>query len=253
MNRSTSSNAPKPIDVDDVTTWPCDVRAWVDSRATKLRGSTTYTNDLRMDDEDQLLAVVGSRLVRVCHCTRLLDREREVIRAQGLLPLSAELVDNRIRHAQENDEITEDERQAFASGHQFADLACHSRIRFTEGQVCFISSKQMFDRSPSNCEPLLSTWGGEAIYFPLKARHGERLRSLGRPSIVVATIDFSVAPADRHRCYPSLAKCMVGKRLRLEDSYGDVHYRAPVPAEHIEAIWQPGDREYDRYHKLPRS
>ncbi|MCK9461342.1 MAG: hypothetical protein M0R80_17065 [Proteobacteria bacterium] len=241
------------IDVDDAATWPTEVLAWVDEHTVELCGSTEFTADLRIDDEEDLRRLVGSQLVRAYHCTRLLDHERRVILDQGLRRLGPDLVNERIRRAHEVGAISDAERDAFESGNQFADPAWSFRAPITEGQVCLILSRQIFDESPNGCEPLLSIWGGEAIYFPLENRHRERLHSLGRPSIVVAAIDFSVTPADQHECCPSLANCMVGMRLGFSDLGADVFFRAPVPPENIDAIWQPGDAPYDRHRRLPRS
>lgn len=253
MNTSKATDPRWVIDVDDSGTWPPDVLTWVDEHAAELRGSTEFTSDLRIDDEEDLRKLIGGQLVRAYHCTRLLDHERQMILEQGLRRLGSDLVAERIRRAHEVGAISDAEREAFEVGNQFADPAWSFRVPITEGQVCLILSRQIFDGSPRGCAPLLSIWGGEAIYFPLEERHRQRLRSLGRPSIVVAALDFSVEPADRHKCYPSLANCMVGIRLGFNDLGSDVFYRAPVPQENIEAIWHPGDAAYDRHRQLPRS
>lgn len=52
---------------------------------------------------------------------------------------------------------------------------------------------------------------------------------------------------------PSLANCKLGKRMGFSGLGSDVHYRAAVPPENIDAIWHPGDEAYDRHRGLPRS
>ena len=239
------------VDVDDESTWPEQLVKWVDEWAEIRRGTTNYTEDLKIFEDETVLSLLAGHTIRAYHCTRLLDHERETVREQGLRRLDAALVMERIRRAHEVGAITDAERAAFETGHQFALTSPRwkQRVEYTQNQVCLVLSRVILDDA-HGVDPLLSTWGGEAIYFPLDKKHGERLRSMGRPSIVVANLDLSV-PGD-HDIRPQLGSCLVGLRLTLNRGGSDVHYKAPVPPENIEAIWHPGDPDYDRHGELPR-
>ncbi len=247
------------VDVDDPSTWPAPVREWVTERADAHRGTTEYTSDLKIYEDQDLLGLLQGHLLRAYHCTRLLDHERTMILDQGLRPLNAELVTERIRRAHEADAITDRERQAFEAGHQFVIKGWEERVRITERQVCLVFSSKIFDEHVHGIEPFLSTWGGEAIYFGVDAEfgeaseHGKRIRTIGRPSIVVADVDLSARPfGAEHYIAPSLGACFVGIHLGLKDAGAEIFYRAPVPAANIVDIWHPGAPGYDRHVRLPQ-
>jgi hypothetical protein len=247
---------PSVVDVDEPATWPAPIAEWVDEWAERRRGSTEYTCDLRLHDQEaEFLDLFDGYLVRTYHCTRLLNHERTMILEQGLRPLSAELVMERIHRAHEAGAISDAERATYESGHQFVAKGWEERVRCTEKQVCLLISREIFDHMAHGCEPLLSTWGGEAIYFPIEANkeHSERLRLIGRPSIVVSDLDLSVNVYGKHHISAGLSVAFVGKKLDLLAQGVEIFYKAPVPAENIAAIWHPGDPGYDRHKKLPRS
>lgn len=241
------------VDVDDPGTWPTPVLEWADAWADEKRGTTEWTSDLKIYEEEELYRMLSGHLVRAYHCTRLLDHERAMILKQGLRPLSAELVLERIRRAYEIGALTDDERRAFEAGQQFAAQGWGERVRWTRDQVCLVFSRGVFEHDAPGVDPLLSIWGGEAIYFPLEKAHGGRLRSMGKPSIVVAGLDLSSpAPLGNHRSSPSLGCCLVAQRLGFENRGSDVFYRGPIAPTNIVTIWQPGDPNYDRHTQLPR-
>src|SRR5688500_10409141 len=97
------------LDVDDPTTWPAAVHAWVNPYAETLRGTTSYTSDRAVprEREDELRALLAGYKLIAYHCTRLLDHELERMRAHGLRPLTHELVIERIDRAHEQDHLSE--------------------------------------------------------------------------------------------------------------------------------------------------
>lgn len=235
------------------------MREWVAEWAEDRRGTTEYTSDLKIYDDETLLGLLDGHVLRAYHCTRLLDHERAMIFDQGLRPLNAELVMERIRRAHEAGAITDSARQAFEYGHQFVLKGWEERVKCTEKQVCLLFSREIFEHDAHGVEPLLSTWGGEAIYFPIDAEygehseHGKRIRTMGRPSIVVADIDLSARPfGTKHYIAPSLGSCFVGMHLGLEDAGAEIMYKAPVPTANIVDIWHPGALDYDRHTRLPQ-
>jgi hypothetical protein len=209
----------KPIvDVDDPSTWPKPIADRVDALAEDLRDTTEYANDLAVpyEESDDFLRMFDGYLVRAYHCTRLLPHERTMIHERGLRVSGADLVNERIEAAHAVGAITDEERSLFLSGHVFAYPDWSEQIRIREKQVCLIVSEQLFDHGASGLDPLLTTWGGEVIYFPLDKVHGARLKSMGAASIVVAHVDVAAA-ADRDKIKPGLDRLMVGKVLGLED------------------------------------
>ncbi len=115
-------------------------------------------------------------------------------------------------------------------------------------RVCLILGRGAFDET-FGCEPLLSTWGGEAIYRYAGDLEG-RLGGLGVPSIVVTEIDLSVEA--RAWTFPALGKLFVEAARAPRSYHASVHHRAIVPAHEVLDIWQPGCPEYDCYRDLPR-
>lgn len=243
------------VDVDDRATWPSHIAEFAEEWAEQLRGTTEFTSDLAIPIEqcEDFLRMLKGHLVRAYHCTRLLTHEVEMINAQGLRTLNKTLIADRIDAAHRAGAITEAERKAFELGHVLSsqDPDWSESAPYREGQVCLMFSRNILDEHAHGVHSLLSMWGGEAIYFPLKQRHGERLRSIGRPAIVVVHVDVAASPG-RDRLVPHLDRTFVGVALGLDDVGCEMLHRASIPPEQIEAIWHPGDRGYDRHLKLPR-
>ena len=171
------------IDVDDPTTWPADVERAVSELADRVRDSTEYVVDLPidLDEEDRLRERLNGRRLRAYHCTRLLDHEVELVRNDGLRPLSSSLVTLRIESAYEHGAFSIGERDQLLASHVFSrgDRTVHDR----EGQVCFVLGHAAIACGDPGLWPLLSTSGGEAIYF-FADDQIDLLKKLGRPTIV---------------------------------------------------------------------
>ena len=243
------SDPPAVVDVDDPSTWPSAVLEPVRMVAEQLRGTTKYTNDLNipLDDEDDFHALLSGWLVRAFHATRLLDHEVKMIRAQGLRPLSAELVTDRIDSAFEHSCISAEERDLLHLSHVFATGEEQRRA----GTISLFIPERLLAEEPLGFEGLLNWWGGEAISRSSSAQSlPARLKRLGKPSVVVANIDLS-AGQRTHLVFTQLSKVFVGCLLNLTGAWADVHYRTAIPPHDITAVWQPGDAEYDRFEDLP--
>lgn len=239
------------VDVDDRSTWPLGVVEHAQMLADQLRGTTEYTNNLDVpsDTEDDFRALLSGWLVRAFHATRLLDHEVQMIRAQGLRPLSSELVEERINAAFDHSCISEEERVQLHASHVCASGEEQGRV----GEISlFFPERQLADQAPGFVK-LLTWWGGEAISKSSRAQSlPERLKRLGKPSVVVANIDLS-AGQGTHPVFTQLSNVFVGRLLNLTDARANVHYRTAIPPHDITAIWQPGDAEYDRFEDLPTS
>lgn len=237
------------IDLDDKGTWPSSVVAVVEEYAERLRGSTKYTPDLDIDSDDErrMDAVLRGHRLLVYHCTRLLPHENGMIRTAGLRLLTHELVRDRIDQAHAHAHITDDEREAFHDSHVFAAGGHRNR----ENGASVIVGTWPFHGRPHACNPLLSIWGGEAMYMSGERINEQRLRQLGRPSIVVAQLLFD--PPERIASYSrTLLRAFVGTRLGLEEPSTQLHLREPLLPEEIADVWHPGDPNYDRFPGLPQ-
>jgi hypothetical protein len=243
---------PSIIDLDDPRTWPEPVIAFVSDIAQRIDGSADYTNDLDIDRDDEDLfrtTTLTGHLLLAYHCTRLLDHERENIRNQGLRRLTRNLVNERIALAVAVGAISQDEAASIRSGHAFAV----GREQYREGQVCLFASRTTFDERVSSLWRLLATWGGEGIYCTDSNEiHVARLRTIGSPSVVVATLDMS-AGWRTHDAHPGTLRAFTGKLLGFEDHDTGINYTADIAGANILGIWQPGDAEYDLHRDLPSS
>jgi hypothetical protein len=81
--------------------------------------------------------------------------------------------------------VTGAERDALLSGSIFAS----GNVARRRGQVCAVVGRTVFDEEPGAVDLLLRMWGGEAIYWAHeRAALAERIRALGKPSIVVINL-----------------------------------------------------------------
>jgi hypothetical protein len=225
-------------DPDDEATWPAGLRDYL---LQLPLGGSSYTSDLHLDPEveQRFRDILAGAKCRVYHCTRLLPHELEWVKAEGLIPLTQELIARRIRVLEEVGGMT-DAIGAAARGQ--SDQAAYWRGS-REGQVCLILGSRIFSAEPNGAAPLLQGWGGEAVYRNIA---GDELTvSPGTPTIVVAAVDFNVEP--RPLCFPDACNVFVGLLHELEGPWSDVHLHRGVPPEDILDIWQPGDRSYDRW------
>lgn len=242
-----------PVDVDDMATWPTQVVDIIDKWAEQCKGRTEYTCDLALalEDEKELRELLSGSLLRAYHCTRLLPHEVRMVVETGLRPLTADLVYDRIKSAQDVGAIGTEDAKKLHAAHVFAT----GDQQYRENQVCLILSKSVFLHRRHGCEPLLKTWGGEGVYRYLKAPSLlANLKGLSKPTVVVALLDLG-GRSSPHGVFPSLHKVFVGTALRLSDVGADVFYKAPVlpeHPEHVERILQPGEPEFELLGDLPR-
>lgn len=239
--------------MDDVSTWPGGVCAAVESLADTVQGNPTHYDELDLDPG--AVKAVGELLadhsIRAYHCTRLLEHEAHDIRRDGLSPLSRELIKRRIRAACDHDAIAPTERDRLLSGHMFATEEHHTRGRRL-GNISFAATLEPFDTHFRAINPLLSNWGGEALYYSAGIAEDERVRlsQIGTPSIVVASLP--IKQPEPMKTFFALPVYFTATWLGLSDVGCDLIYRAPVPGPDVLGIWQPGGPEYDRFAQLVR-
>ena len=245
------ANQAMVVDVDDPSTWPPAVLKRVQTMFDKLRGSSEFANELNVPscEEDEFRSLLSGHFIRVYHATRLLDHEISMIRTQGLRPLSAKPVDERIDAAFDHSCISEEERGQLHASHVYAIGEEEGR----DGKCCFIFPASTMAEHSSGINPLLAEWGGEAISMFNDTRGiPGRLARLGTPSVVVASIDMSPGLPSLF-VHPGTLKMFIGRFLTLDHLGAEAHSQAPVPPHRIEAIRQPGDADYDQYVDLVSS
>lgn len=241
------------VEMDDVSTWPIDVRDAVNALADSVTGHPSHYDELELDPSavDRIGELLAGHKLVAYHCTRLLDHEADGIRTNGLNPLSPEMIDLRITLACEHGAITTAERDRLHARHMFATDEHHNRGKRL-GHVCFATTRNAFETHAHGLNPLLSQWGGEAVYFSAGLQGmNDRLKRIGKPSIVAAALP--IKQPEPMGTYLGLPVYLTATWLKLPDVCCTLRYRAPVTGEEIISIWQPGDPEYDHYCLLVRS
>lgn len=159
------------VDVDDVKTWPQRIVSFANEWAHKLQGGRhTVDLEIPLEEEDRFRYLFNGYLLRAIHCTRLFTHEREAIRKQGLRCAGPDLMAARINAAYAVGAITISQREHYLRENIFGSKPephwqCQANLR--NQRVCLIVSKRVLDRHWRGVAPLLSNWGGEAIYFPI--------------------------------------------------------------------------------------
>lgn len=244
---------PDATDVDDPNTWSAPVMAYATKWAERLSGTTEYPGDLEVphEDEDDFVELLRDRPFRVYHCTRLLDTEVEHVRKYGLIALTEDFIDQKLASALAAGALTREEAAHLASSTVFANGHTSGRL----AKVCVVIGKDSLDDT-FGVKPLLSQWGGEAIYW----FHGDRqgptgatLERLGRPTIVSLAADFSPSGRCNAKFWPALPKLFVARLLELGEVCGEAHIYGSIAADEVVDVWNPGDAEYDCHPTLPRS
>ncbi len=116
------------------------------------------------------------------HCTRLHNDEICAILNEGLVPLSPELVEARVRKRVVSGDITDEIAAKLLSQHRAAD-------ENRQGQIWFVFSRSVLAEE-GGVYRLFSFWGGEALYMGHDddSDSGPVLRRIGSPSIVVSSV-----------------------------------------------------------------
>lgn len=234
------------LSLDDPSHWPTELSDAVRDLATSATGSED--EELTIDPHMELCVstLLRSHKLLAYHCTRLLPHEEDAIRTGGLLPLSREMITNRIDDARARGAISVQQRDTLLSGHMLADDH-ESEDDYRKEQTCFAPTYRAFDEQPGAFHRPLSLWGGEAVYAAQGVSEmRDQLGKFGEPSIVVAAL--AIKQPLPMRTFRSLPALFAG----LPDSGCTIFYKAPVPGKDIQDVWHPGDLEYDRFRDLVR-
>ncbi|MCZ6859214.1 MAG: hypothetical protein O7I42_02860 [Alphaproteobacteria bacterium] len=174
------------------------------------------------------------------HCTRLAEDEATAIRAEGLEPLTPDLLERRIRWRAEAGELTSEQAEALIAEHQGAQ---EGRLDTT----WFIHSRSIL-RVEGAVYRLFRSWGGEAMYWGHENHSGigPALRAIGQPCIVVAAV-----PVANIQSFNSMGEWFVttflaqhGVETRIRPDV-EGHVREPVGAGSIKALIFHGEETFE--------
>lgn len=228
------------VEVDERWTWPDALLSVVSDMAGRY-ADALYTQDVSLSEDDEMAVrreLVGVK-VAAYHATRLLPAEIEDILRGGLRMLDEELLEDKVRGARECGALTPLEADAVLAGRMPLDGSSGRRV----GQVCAVAPRRGLDVVARGLAPLLSSWGGEALYF----RHeftplGEKLRRVGVPAIVALAVS---ADGANDLWFPGLPALLVGAHLGLDEVASDVFVRRAAPASDVLGVWTPGHPDYE--------
>ncbi len=235
------------IEMGDVGAWPEGVLSVVDEW---IRASGKEDRAV----EQEIRAMFSGAVVRAYHCARYLDHEVASIRSDGLRVATRALFDERIKRAAEVGAITTTFRDELLSRHALSQgddsQGASGRARVT----CFAVPRSYLNSQLGASEMamggFLTWWGGEALFTACDESEKEVLSKVGRPGIVVAT--FDVASWLGLQSCISLLRLCVDVRCGKPDAASEIQWRETIGPPNIEAIWQPGDPDYDALDRLPR-
>lgn len=191
------------IEIDDSTTWPAELQRVVDEARPLIAAwdacEREITDLCRRDvatrfqpalnpyagQADQFLHdvddILKQHLLLVRHCSRLHEREIEDITSVGVRPLTSAMTKQRLIIAHDAGLIDGDELETLAANHQADD---HSR----RGHTFWILGRGPL-RDEDAVSPLLTSWGGEAIYWAHEHNEvGQALRTIGTAVVIEAAI-----------------------------------------------------------------
>lgn len=223
------------MELDDVSTWPAGLAEWVQERIPLSNDSS-----LRDEDRDEFLAQLAGHPIQAYHVSRLLDHEVEWLRVEGLHPPTAELVGRRLKRAVGLGYISAEQRTQLEQATTKARAMHRSRF----GKVFLFLGTQPLQSGGHGLKHLLAEWGGEGIYGEVSKSVAPELKTMGSPALVVCNVDLA-AEVRAYSAQPflwTMFRRQLGDRER--DWVSTLAYREPVT---VDAVWQPGDHEYDRW------
>jgi len=239
--------------LDDETTWPSELKQILDEGLPILRAffaEYARIERLQRDDvglrireprnpyrqrKDEIYDAVGRSLaglyIVAWHCTRLCDDEIELVRTNGMYPLSPETLTTRLERRIRTGDISTEEAERFANEHKAND-------ENRQKKLWFIFSRSLL-HDEGGVGRLFTSWGGEALYgcHEQDVCTGPVLRSIGSPCIVEAEL-----PIERIEAYFAPAEWVARPFLsRHRISAGnsperDGHIRETIGPERIRRV-----------------
>lgn len=237
------------IELEDVGAWPAGALEFVDD----WMQSGKSLDDIDRAGEAEFRAMFESIRVRAYHCSRYLEQELATLGTNGLVVASKSFFDERIRRAASTGAITDSFRDELLLRHAFANGDDGPEVVGRVGKTCFaVPRAYLNSRTAAALHGMggfLMWWGGEAVFTICDDSEKEFLR-VGRPTIVVCS--FDVTKWLQQRLPVQLLRVCIQIRRGVPDAASQIDWTEAIAPEAIEAMWHPGDREYDTHDKLPR-
>jgi hypothetical protein len=189
------------IELDDFNTWPpgavsrlqaaypmlLEYKEAVRAHLNAGGGSSNYpTCEGREGLKRELDRASSGCEVVGYHCTRLTAHEMADVRRNGIVPLSRDLLANRVSAAVAHGELSPDIARRLVQRNYVDDTSCGRRLNM----LWLVFSKDtLTDESGLRC--LMGYWGGEAVYVPQSDETRDVLRQIGCACIVEAIVPVS--------------------------------------------------------------
>lgn len=176
------------------------------------------------------------------HCTRFHESEIEIVKEQGLKPLSEELAYGRVRRLHEIGVI-----QTQVALRLLSENAVNNNHGDRLGRLCFIFSRSTL-RHEGDVFRLLSNWGGEALYWAHEndPEIAQVLKSIGRPCIVQVAVPIAML-----NTYSSVGEKVISVFLHThgaattDDGLLEGSLDQALVSDHIQRIIEYGEPEFE--------
>jgi hypothetical protein len=252
------------IDVWDIDTFDTELRSYLEQQSELIRNFWAESRRLFEEREkqtvrgfheqnvfgpphsalrDDITVMMGKRTIRAWHYTRLTDGEAAGIQANGMLPMSLDLIRRRLDVMVEAGELT-----STVADNLFAASPYHEQIEGNRNDKIWLSS-QPFEMDDSMVTGLVTGWGGESLNFvhqegPIAAL----LASIGRPRVIEFALPLRITTR-----IDSAAKDVVDAysfALGCEGAWGggsDIVAVESILPEWIVAIHSPGEAHFESF------
>jgi hypothetical protein len=191
--------------------------------------------------EHTLMPAMMERSIRGWHYTRLTDDEVADLQSEGVKISTIDGIGRRLDEQVKRGLITDTEAAALFNGSPF-----HSDQRTSrEGKFWMSSHPLRVDNH--GVRPLLSSWGGESVYFWLENKELQTLvSSIGTPRVVELAVPMSLT---RHafsaaQSVASAAAASLG--FPAEHTVFDFYTNESLPAAAVIAVHSAGDGRFER-------
>ena len=191
--------------------------------------------------QEELSAQIADRTIRAWHYTRLMDDEADAIIVRGAVPSTLETIKARLDRQVGAGLFPSEMADALFTASPFHGSQHDARA----GKFWLTSLPRTID--DGGVELLLSSWGGEAVYFwqddeMLQAQ----LATLGRPRVIEAAVPLALT---NHRYDASCALVASFARTlgcQTDTPSFDLYVTQPLGPEAILAVHSEGDMIFDQ-------
>lgn len=252
------------IDVWDVATFDADLRSYLEQHAALIRDFWAESRRLFEERERQTVRgyheqnrfgpphstlyadvsdMMAMRTIRAWHYTRLTDGEVASVKANGMHPMSLDLIRQRLDAMIEGGALT-----SKIADDLFAASPYNHQIEGNRDGKIWLSS-QPFELDDSMVTGLVTGWGGESLNFDHQdGPMAVFLGTVGQPRVVEVALPLRITTR-----IDSAAKDVVDAysfTLGCEGAWSggsDIVAVEPIAPAQILAVHSPGERDFERF------